>query len=189
MTVTALDPGVALVLVDLQRGVVAYPQAHPTDAVCAAAGRLAKAFRASGRPVVLVNVDYAPDFADAVAHRSDVDLGGAAPPADWAELVDALDARPSDLRVTKRNFGAFHGTELDLQLRRRGVTQIVFGGIATSIGVESTARAAHDIGYQLTFAVDAMTDPSQVAHDHCVAVTFPILGEVGTADDVIAALS
>ncbi|WP_264779078.1 isochorismatase family protein, partial [Gluconobacter sphaericus] len=75
---------------------------------------------------------------------------------DWAELVDGL-AEPTDLRVTKRQWGAFYGTDLDLQLRRRGISTIVLGGIATNLGVESTARAAHEHGYNVVLATDVMS--------------------------------
>ena len=96
--------------------------------------------------------------------------------------------RPSDLVVTKHQPGAFYGTDLDLQLRRRGVTGIVLGGVATSLGVESTGRAGYDLGYNLTFAADAMADVSPRAHQHCLEVTFPQFGEVDTTEAIIAAL-
>jgi len=91
--------------------------------------------------------------------------------------------------VTKRNWGAFYGTDLDLQLRRRGVTQVVLAGIATSIGVESTARAAHEHGYQVTLATDAMTDLDPEAHRNSIERIFPRLGERGTTDEVITLLA
>jgi nicotinamidase-related amidase len=185
MTITTIDPHVALVLVDLQRGVVdCYTQVHPWDEVLSRAAELAAAFRAAGQPVVLVNVR----LDEAVHQRTDVRLGGLPVPADSLEIVAQLDAQPSDIRVTKRNYGAFTGTDLDTILRRRGITQIVLAGVASSCGIESTARSAHDIGYEIAFAVDAMTDPSMTAHDNCVSVSFPILGEVGTTADVIALL-
>ena len=55
----------------------------------------------------------------------------------WSELADGL-AAAGDIVITKRQWGAFHGTELDLQLRRRGIRGIVLGGIATNFGVEFT---------------------------------------------------
>ncbi|WP_438270659.1 MFS transporter [Streptomyces platensis] len=80
-------------------------------------------------------------------------------------------------------YGA-HGTDLDRELRERGVTQIVLGGIATSIGVESTARAAYEHGYHVTLATDAMTDLDADAHRNSVQRVFPRLGETGTADAI-----
>jgi hypothetical protein len=68
--------------------------------------------------------------------------GGQVPPG-FSDFVDALDADPHrDILILKRRWGAFCGTDLDLQLRRHGVTNIVLCGISTSIGVESTARDA-----------------------------------------------
>jgi nicotinamidase-related amidase len=90
--------------------------------------------------------------------------------------------------VTKRNVGAFHGTDLDLQLRRRGITQIVLGGIATSMGVESTARAAHDHGYHVTLVTDAMADMDADVHRNSVERIFPRLGETGTTAEILALL-
>jgi nicotinamidase-related amidase len=90
--------------------------------------------------------------------------------------------------VTKRNWGAFHGTDLDVHLRRRGITQIVLTGVATSIGVESTARAAFEHGYNVTLATDTMTDLAADAHDHSVAWVFPRLGETGTTAEILSLL-
>ena len=90
--------------------------------------------------------------------------------------------------MTKRNWGAFHGTDLDVQLRRRGVTQVVIGGIATSMGVESTARAAHEHGYHVTLATDAMADMSAATHQNSVERIFPRLGQTGTTDEILALL-
>jgi nicotinamidase-related amidase len=102
--------------------------------------------------------------------------------------VDQLSGHPEDIVVTKRNWGAFHGTDLDVHLRRRGITQIVLTGIATSIGVESTARAAYEHGYNVTLATDAMTDLSADSHEHALTRIFPRLGETGTTAEIIALL-
>jgi nicotinamidase-related amidase len=102
--------------------------------------------------------------------------------------VDQLSGHPEDIVVTKRNWGAFHGTDLDGHLRRRGITQIVLTGIATSIGVESTARAAYEHGYNVTLATDAMTDLSADSDEHALTRIFPRLGETGTTAEIIALL-
>jgi nicotinamidase-related amidase len=99
-----------------------------------------------------------------------------------------VDEHPDDLVVTKRNWSAFYGTDLDLQLRRRGITQVVLTGIATSIGVESTARAAYEHGYNVTLAVDAMADGQEAAHRNSVERIFPRLGETGTTAEIIEVL-
>ena len=111
------------------------------------------------------------------------------PPADWTELVPELDRQPSDYTVTKQQIGAFYGTALEQILRRRGVTQVVLAGVATSSGVEATARNAYDHGYNVTLVVDAMTDLSADAHRHSVEAIFPRLGETATTEDVIRSLT
>ena len=98
---------------------------------------------------------------------------------------DSYRPRPGDIIVVKRHWGAFTGTELDLQLRRRGVTQIVLAGISTSIGVESTARSAYDYGYHVVLITDAMTDRSDEAHRHSAEQIFPRLGETDTTENVL----
>ena len=76
--------------------------------------------------------------------------------ADVIARAAQLGAADSDVRVTKHQPGAFHGTDLDLQLRRRRIDTIVIGGISTNVGVESTARAGYDLGYNFVFLEDAM---------------------------------
>jgi nicotinamidase-related amidase len=189
MPVTQIDARTALVTIDLQNGIVALPSAHPTDAVVANAARLASAFRAKGLPVINVRVSFSPDFADAPHPRADAPLPGGPPQPGWDELVDALGVDPSDIAITKRQWGAFYGTELELQLHRRGVTGIVLAGIATSLGVESTGRAAFDHGYNVTLAADATTDPDPDAYANSVERIFPKFAEVDTTDAVLAALA
>ena len=82
--------------------------------------------------------------------------------------------------MTKQTWGAFHRTPLDTLLRDRGVTQIVLTGVATSAGVESTARSAHEHGYHVVLATDAMTDRDPDLHEHSVQRIFPRLGETAT---------
>ncbi|MET9352031.1 hydrolase [Streptomyces sp. NPDC006617] len=190
MTVTALDPRTALVVIDLQAGIVAAPTEPYTGAeVVARSAELAEAFRARDLPVVLVRVSFAADGADAVPGRTEAGGAGGPRPEGWDTVVEELAGHPGDLTVTKRNWGAFHGTGLDVQLRRRGVTQIVLTGIATSIGVESTARAAHEHGYHVTLATDAMSDMSAEAHRGSVERIFPRLGETGTTGDILELLA
>ncbi|MCH5671302.1 hydrolase [Streptomyces gilvus] len=190
MTVTALDPRTALVVIDLQAGVVgATTQPYTTAEVVDRTVRLADAFRARDLPVVLVRVSFAADGADAVPGRTETSRPGGPRPAGWDEIVGELAGHPGDILVTKRNWGAFHGTDLDVQLRRRGVTQIVLTGVATSIGVESTARAAHEHGYHVTLATDAMSDLDPEAHRSSVERIFPRLGETGTTDEILELLT
>jgi nicotinamidase-related amidase len=182
-----LDPKTtALVLIDLQHGIINLPLAPHTGAeVLARSKGLADRFRAAGAPVVLVRVAFAPDFSDAL--RQPVDQAMAPPPggfpADWATLDEDL-VQPGDIIVTKRQWGAFHGTELDLQLRRRGITTIVLAGIATNMGVESTARGAWEHGYALVFPTDAMSTFNAEMQDFALKAIFPRLGRQTTSEAI-----
>jgi nicotinamidase-related amidase len=179
MTATTLDPKTALILVDLQKGIVAFPTVHPMDGVVQRARALADAFRGRDLPVVLVNVDGgAPGRAELTHNLGEL-------PAGWTDLVAELNQQPRDHVVTKRTWGAFTNTGLADHLRRLGVTQVVVAGVATSIGVESTARQAHELGFHVTLATDAVTDMSAEAHDNSVARIFPRLGETGTTQEII----
>ncbi|MEV0260232.1 isochorismatase family protein [Streptomyces sp. NPDC050617] len=182
MPATTLDANTALVVIDLQKGITALPTFSPAADVVARSAELAAAFRDRGLPVVLVNVT------GGAPGRTQAGMPGGELPADWAELVPEIGRQPSDIAVTKQQWGAFHGTALDLELRRRGVTQIVLAGIATSIGVESTARAAHEHGYHVTIATDAVTDMDADAHRNSIEKIFPRLGELDSTQAVIGLL-
>jgi nicotinamidase-related amidase len=183
MAITTLDPKTALVLIDLQNGIVALPTVHPADEVVKHAGALADAFRAHGLPVVLVNVaGGAPGRAEQARHLGEL-------PAGWTDFVPGLNQQPEDHTVTKRTWGAFSNTDLEAHLRKLGVTQVVIAGVATSIGVESTARQAHEHGFNVTLAIDAMTDLNLDAHTNSIARIFPRLGETGTTAEIIDLLA
>jgi nicotinamidase-related amidase len=189
MPVTKLDEKTALVVIDMQRGIMGRPTVHPAADVLGHVVELVDAFRKASQPVVLVNVGFSAGFVDALQPRADASMQMGALPPDFSQLVDELLADPArDILVTKRQWGAFYGTELDLQLRRRHVTGIVLCGIATSIGVESTARAAFEHGYNLTFASDAMTDMVAEAHENSLTRIFPRIGEVDSTKAIIAKL-
>ena len=182
-----LDPKTtALVLIDLQNGILAMPVAPRTGPEALAAGKaLAERFRAAGAPVVLVNVAFAADDADRV--KTPVDQPLALPPggfpAGWGDLAAGL-AQSGDIRVTKRQWNAFHQTGLDLELRRRGITTVVLAGVATNLGVESTARAGYEHGYAMVLVEDAMTSFSPEMHAFAVQRIFPRVGRVSTASDL-----
>jgi len=177
----------ALVLIDLQKGIAArQTEPHSTADVIERSAKLAARFRQAKAPVVLVNVNFSPDFGDALKQEVDLKFSMGQLPPDWAEIVSELNPQPSDFRVTKRQWGAFYGTELDLQLRRRGIRQIVLGGISTNIGIESTARAAYEHGYQLVLVEDAMAALSAEEHAFAIKKIFPRLGLVRSTEEVLA---
>jgi nicotinamidase-related amidase len=189
MPATALDPRTALVVIDLQRGLAMYPTVHPFADVVAHTRRLADAFRQRGLPVVWVTVNFSSDGHDRVLTRTEVPARPVPADATVTQLVPELAAQPGDLLITKRQMNAFYGTELDLQLRRRHVAGIVLAGVATSMGVDSTARAAHERAYNVTFAVDAITDLDPAAHEVTLKKIFPRLGEIDTTDAILALLA
>jgi len=189
MPVTAVDPRSALVVIDMQKGIVALPTVHPAQTVIANVLRLVQAFRTQSRPVVLVHVGWSADFGDALKPRIQAQGSGGQMPPDFSEYIDALDADANrDILVLKHQWGAFYGTDLDLQLRRCGITNIVLCGISTSIGVESTARDAFERAYNLTFAADAMTDLNADAHERALTIIFPRIGEIGTTAEILTKL-
>jgi nicotinamidase-related amidase len=185
-----LDPTqCALVAVDLQQGIVALPAVpHPASAVVEHAAALARAVRDGGGLVVWVRVTPRPDGKDALQPLADLPTPARPSRPDWAELVPELGVHPDDLVVTKRQWGAFHGTELDLQLRRRGLRTVILCGISTCVGVESTARAAFELGYQQVFVEDACAARAAEEHAHTVTRIFPRIGRVRRAAEVLAAL-
>ncbi|GAA3691200.1 hydrolase [Nonomuraea antimicrobica] len=190
MPVTTIDPTTALVLIDLQNLVVSLPTTpHTGSQVVTRAAELADAFRHHGALVVLVRLTARTDGSDAPPGRTEIPRPPGPLPAGWDDIVDDLSGHPGDITVTKRTWSAFHGTDLDLQLRRRGVTQIVLAGIATSIGVESTARAAYAHGYNVTLATDAAADRDSQAHHHSLERIFPLLGERGSTAEIIGLLA
>ncbi len=179
MTVTALDPNTALVIVDLQKGIVSYPTAHPATDVVQNARRLAQAFRTHALPVVLVNVvGGAPGRVEQA--RSSVER-----PPDWAELVPELDLQTRDHRISKKTWGAFTQTGLEQYLRERGVTQIVLAGISTSIGVESTARQAHELGFHVALATAALAGVHPDARRKSGTRIVSILVDAGSTQEIL----
>ena len=183
MALTTLDLNTALIVVDLQKGIVGLPLSHPIDGVVTQARALAATFRERGLPVVLVNV------AGTAPGRTEQPVRMRGPlPADWTDLIPELNQQASDIVVTKRTWGAFASTELEALLRTRDITQVVIAGVATATGVEATARQAYEHGFNVTLAVDAMTDSRSEAHDYSIKNVFPRLGETGTSRAIIEIL-
>ena len=168
----------ALVLVDLQNGNVARALApYSAEQVVGNCVLLAGEMRNRGAMVIYVRVlmnELQSGPADAPLRPP----GTPPPPPDASHLADMAGVEATDIVITKRQWGAFYGTELDQVLRRRGIKTLVLGGIVTNFGVESTARAAYDRGYALVFAEDAMSGLTAEAHNFACGNTFRVMGRV-----------
>jgi nicotinamidase-related amidase len=184
MALSSLDGNAALIVIDLQKGTRNLPTIDPMDEVIENTAKLIQSFGSRGQPVIMVTVVGKP------SGRTDMDAWATTEmPDDWAELLPELDHHPSDHLVTKRARSAFQGTDLHAYLRERGATQTFLTGVVTSGGVESTARSAYDLGYNVVLVTDAMSDTSDASHTHCIEVVFPRLGETATTEDILTALA
>jgi nicotinamidase-related amidase len=179
VTVTTLDPITALIVIDLQNGIVPRPSAPPMDGVVKQAVALTEAFRGRDLPVVLVNV------AGGAPGRTEQPRPHMQFPAGWTDLIPELNQQPQDHLVTKQTPGAFTNTDLEAHLKALGVTQVVIVGVATSNGVEVTARQAYELGFNVTLATDAMTDGRDGAHDYSITKVFPRIGETGMTRQIL----
>ncbi|HEX7728578.1 MAG TPA: isochorismatase family protein [Terracidiphilus sp.] len=183
MPLTALDPNTALIVIDLQKGIANGSFIHPIGEVVGQTRALLDVFRKMNLPVVLVNVAGRAPGRTEQGPRSSMPLSEG-----WTELLPELDQQPGDMAITKRSWGAFATTNLEHELKARGVTQVVVCGVVTSGGVEATARQAYEKGFNVTLALDAMTDMREEAHEYCIRNVFPRVGETGTAQDIISLL-
>ena len=181
----------ALVVIDLQKGITSMPtQPYDPKAVIANAAKIAEAFRKNSMPVFLVHVLTSGDSKD----RLNPIVDGENPwanrkmHADWSDIVPEMNQQETDFIITKKQWGAFYGTDLDLQLRRRNIDTIVLCGIASGIGVESTARFAFEYGYQQIFVEDATSAISAAEHEHTFKTIFTRMGRIRNTEEVLAAL-
>ncbi|MBX8463437.1 hydrolase, partial [Enterobacter sp. RIT637] len=136
----------------------------------------------------MVRVGWSADFAEALKQPVDATAPAAALPANWWTHPETLGKQDSDIEVTKRQWGAFYGTDLELQLRRRGIDTIILCGISTNIGVESTARNAWELGFNLVIAEDACRAASADQHQGSMTHIFPRIGRVRSTDEILHAL-
>ena len=182
--------GTALVVIDLQKGIAAMDRQtapHSTAKVIENAARLADAFRKSGMPVFLVHVSgNENERLRPVADEQP--WSGHGMPKDFSDFVPQIGPMEGDIIITKRQWGAFYGTDMELQLRRRGIHTIVLCGIATNYGVESTARFAYEYGYQQVFAEDAMAAMSEDAHNNTINYVFKRIGRVRKTDEILSSM-
>lgn len=183
MPLTTLDPNTALIVIDLQKGIVTGDFVHPIAAIIDRTRTLIHVFRANRLPVVLVNVTGRPQGRTEQGPRSRISFSEG-----WSDLIPELDQQPTDIVVTKRSWGAFAMTDLERELRARGVTQVVVAGVVTSGGVEATARQAYEQGFNVTLALDAMTDIRESAHEYSIGNVFPRLGETCSTQEIVALL-
>lgn len=183
MPLTTLDSNTAVIVIDLQKGIVNGNFIHPIGDIIDRTRALVDFFRAKNLPVVLVNVAGRAPGRTRQGPRSNPSLSEG-----WTDLLPQLDQQPNDIIVTKRSWGAFATTDLERQLKARGVTQVVVTGVATSVGVEATARQAYEQGFNVTLALDAMTDIREEAHEYSFANVFPRLGETGSTQEIISLL-
>ena len=175
----------ALIAIDLQRGIVSQKLApHAASDVLRNSASLAGALRTAGGMVVFTRVLLAETLR--LPADSPLPSGDGPPPETASELAPDCGAQPGDHVVTKRQWGAFYGTDLDQLLRRKGVRALVLTGIATNFGVESTAREALDRGYEVIFAEDALSSMSAEAHGFVVKTMFPIIGRVRSTQEILA---
>lgn len=183
MPLSTLDPNTALIVIDLQKGIVSGDFIHPIADIIDRTRTLIDTFRAKNLPVVLVNVaGRAPGRTEQPPHSTASFSEG------WTDLLPQLDQQPGDITVTKRSWGAFANTDLEHQLKARGVTQVVITGVATATGVEATARQAYEQGFNVTLATNAMTDLREEAHQYSISHVFPRLGETGSTNEIISLL-
>lgn len=183
MSISAVAERSALVVVDLQQGTLANQLNTPTDEVLANAVTLVEAYRRNDQTVVLVRASALPPG------RTTYGAGSRPLPEGWDTLAPELGQQPSDLEIVKSGWSSFTGTDLHDQLQKLGVTQTVIVGLATSFGVESTARAAYDLGYDVVLVSDAMADPTEAGHQASITRVFPTLAEVATTAEVTALLA
>src|SRR5262245_28471989 len=163
----------ALIAVDLMPRIVELDMGpHRGADVVARTVELATALRKAGGTVVVVRVGR-PNVTEQ-------------PPG--SGFVPEMTPREGDIEVVKRTIGAFYGTGLAERLRDRGVDAVVMAGLATTMGVESTARAAADHGFDVVFAADAMSGMTTSEHEHALTVVLPRFGDVITTDEVLARL-
>ncbi len=184
-----LDPQkTALVVIDLQKWLGNQYAPYSAEQVVSNAAALADAFREQGSMVALVRVS-SKDLKDIPRPKLDSPAPPLNLPEGWDQIVPEMRVAETDHIITKKQWGVFYGTELDLQLRRRGIDTIVLCGIATGLGVDTTAREAFMNGYQLILAIDAMTGFSQAEHDHVKNFIFPRIGRVRTTQEIISAFA
>jgi nicotinamidase-related amidase len=188
----SLDPRrTALVLIDLQNWIVSRPVApHSGEAVVERSLKIAKALRKAGGCVILVRVAFSDGYGDVV--KVPVDSPLILPedrmPPEAVAFAGKITTALADVVITKRQWSAFHGTELDLQLRRRGIDTVIVAGIATNFGVEATVRDAFSHNYAPVVAEDAVSSMSEEMHRFSIDNIMPRLARIRPTAEIIEAI-
>jgi nicotinamidase-related amidase len=188
--ITTIDTNTALVLIDLQKGVISMVKDQPIEDVLEKAAQLLAAFREAELPIVIVNVNPAGASFTKIRTQLSLTVKGPQPALapDFLEIIPEIKTTEEDIFITKNAWSAFCETTLHEELQNRNISQIVLAGVSTSIGVEGTARDASEYGYNIAFAVDTMLDRVPDAHAHSIKNIFPRIGELGTAEEIIEKL-
>lgn len=175
----------ALIVIDLQKGVVSGNYApYSGEQVTEKAKALVDVFREKGSFVGLVRVSSR-DGKDMLSPKVDAAQPQRVRAEDWDEIIPEIGVTDTDHVISKKQWGAFYGTDLDLQLRRRRLDTIVLCGIASGIGVDTTAREAFQHGYQLIFASDAISGLTRNEHDYVMSAIFPRIGRIRTTEEIL----
>jgi nicotinamidase-related amidase len=184
-----IDPArTALLVMDYQAALVA--SLEGADALLARAAEAVATVRERGGHIGFVRVGL--DDADIAAMPPTSRM--AARIADMGPMIHAdspatahherVAPRPGDIAVRKTRVGAFSTTDLDEQLRARGVDTLILAGISTSGVVLSTVRDAHDRDYRLYVLADACADRQTDVHDTLIDKVFPRQADVITVADL-----
>ena len=191
MTEPLFDPKTtALVPVDMQISVASHDAApHSAAEVVARIASMLEPARRAGVLPVFVRTTFLPDESDNLGPNLDVKRPRYPHRIErWDQLVPEMDRQANEPIVNKKSFNAFYGSDLDLQLRRRGIRTIILAGISTTFGVEGTGRNAYDHGYDVIFVSDAMAAGTAEAHEASLTHVFPYIGRVRTTSEILAAL-
>ncbi|MEU4315266.1 cysteine hydrolase [Nocardia sp. NPDC024068] len=183
MPITEIPPATALVVIDMQSGTLPNARAVTADRLLDRVALLLAGFRKAERTVVHLIATGTPDGRTTYA-----DTGQS-----WSaeQTVIPPEAAPAgnEPLLRRRGWSGFAGTDLEQRLRAAGVTTVVVAGLATTFGVESTARDAYDLGFDVVVAADAVSDPDPAGQERSLTRVFPVLGRVATADEILALIT
>jgi nicotinamidase-related amidase len=174
----AIDPGrSALLVMDYQAGILdRLPQA---DELLARAAETIALVRGLGGQIGYVRVAFEDaDYADIPATSM---MGARVASAGRTfrndspatAIHDRIAPEPGDIVVRKTRVGAFSTTDLDQQLRDRGIDTLILAGLSTSGVVLSTVRDAHDRDYRVFVLADLTADPEPGVHEFLTGTIFP----------------